>query len=58
MDPQAALLDLLDAYERNDRDRVDELLATLATWNEKGGFPPKVIRPPNQSIRHFIVASE
>ncbi|MGB3495287.1 MAG: hypothetical protein WBA57_21330 [Elainellaceae cyanobacterium] len=44
MDIQATLFDLLDAYERGDREAIDELLQALAEWNERGGFMPTVYR--------------
>jgi hypothetical protein len=44
MDPQAALFDLLDAIDRNDRDAVNEQLDALKLWNLRGGFLPTVRR--------------
>jgi len=44
MDPQAALFDLLEAIDRNDRDAVDIQLAALSEWNAAGGFLPEVTR--------------
>lgn len=46
MDPQIALHDMLDAINRNDRERVDELLDALAQWNDRGGFLPLIHRSP------------
>jgi len=44
MDIQASLFDLLDAYERGDREAIDELLQALDEWNKSGGFMPSVYR--------------
>lgn len=44
MDIQAALYDLLDAIECNDREMTLEYLDALQGWISKGGFMPEVYR--------------
>lgn len=58
MDPQHTLFLLLDAIDRNDRQRVDDLLVALRNWNRCGGFLPTVDRPANQSVTHYVVRRE
>ena len=41
MDPQAAVHNLLDAMNRNDRVAVNIALQALADWNGAGGFLPQ-----------------
>jgi hypothetical protein len=55
MCPQHTLFLLLDAMDRNDRQRVDDHLVALRNWNRCGGFLPTVDRPANQSVAHFVV---
>jgi len=45
MDPQTTLIDLFDAIERRDWERVRELSDALLGWMERGGFPPEVAGP-------------
>ena len=44
MDPQAALYDLIDSINRNDRQASVEYLESLKTWIENGGFLPEVFK--------------
>ena len=45
MDPEATLLELLEAVQARAWDRVDELAGALLDWLEKQGFPPLVVGP-------------
>jgi len=41
MDPQAAWLELMDAFHQLDWDRVRDLAEGLLHWMDRGGFPPE-----------------
>jgi hypothetical protein len=41
MDPDATLARLLEAAAEGNADEVREAAEDLATWLERGGFPPK-----------------
>jgi hypothetical protein len=40
MDPNAAILLLIDAIRESDHEATEEHADNLAAWIEKGGFPP------------------
>lgn len=40
MDPQAAWIQLQEAYRNRDWEAVGELAQSLLDWLERGGFPP------------------
>ena len=42
MDPNSALIALLDAIVDKDRDATLEYLSALQEWIEKGGFLPEI----------------
>lgn len=42
MDPTAALIDLLDALSRRDREAAYDRLEALLDWLSKGGVFPRV----------------
>jgi hypothetical protein len=52
MDPQAAWLELMDAFRQLDWDRVQNLAEGLLHWMARGGFPPEttVRNSPNGPV--------
>lgn len=42
MDPQAALVTMLNAMEENDREATLEAMQNLSDWIASGGFMPQV----------------
>jgi hypothetical protein len=45
MDPQAAWIQLLNAYHGADWDQVETSATALYDWLHRGGFPPQVSSP-------------
>lgn len=43
MDPQAAWIELLAAYDHLDWDEVEVLAQGLLDWLNWGGFPPRIV---------------
>ena len=58
MDPQAAWLELMDAFRQLDWDRIRDLAEGLLQWMDCGGFPPETAtaskaadNPSNEPLR-------
>lgn len=45
MDPTAVLVEMLHAFDQDDRDNAIESALSLAEWLTKGGFMPRVTVP-------------
>jgi hypothetical protein len=51
MDPDACLALLIDAAVSGDADQLRQAAAYLATWLDRGGFPPRDPRRPGARRR-------